>query len=280
MKKLCNKLKEKLESYFSMPFDVSSSLVDGEEHYICSPSNEEAMYFEVKGYIHNHIRLVIEIYPQKYGGYILNEMALAEENKRKRFVMFKEMLEDEGAKVEFLVNGNNVFGNEWPKIWRSFKGKIILVPIPDIDGLDKEFSVLSEWMKFSFDFVFLLLNIIDKDNEIGTSIQTEGTPVEIRSIRYERNPINRQLCLHRKGYSCAVCGMNFYDVYGKIGFHFIEVHHTTPVSSMKPDYVFDVDRDLVPLCSNCHAMVHRRNPPYSVKEMKDIIKEMALKKEK
>lgn len=66
--------------------------------------------------------------------------------------------------------------------------------------------------------------------------------------------------------------MNFYDVYGDIGYHYIEVHHTMPVSLMKPDYVFDVDRDLVPLCSNCHAMAHRRNPPYSVEELKEIIK--------
>lgn len=66
--------------------------------------------------------------------------------------------------------------------------------------------------------------------------------------------------------------MNFYDIYGKIGYHYIEVHHTTPVSAMTPGYVFDVDRDLVPLCSNCHAMVHRRTPPYTVEELKGIIK--------
>lgn len=75
MDDLCNKLKSSLEHYFSMPFDVSSSLVDGEEHYTCSPTNEGAMFFDVNVYIHNKIRLVIEMYPQKHGGYILDEMA-------------------------------------------------------------------------------------------------------------------------------------------------------------------------------------------------------------
>lgn len=53
MEDLCNKLKSDLEHYFSMPFEVSSSLIDGEEHYTCSPTNEGAMLFDVNVYIHN-----------------------------------------------------------------------------------------------------------------------------------------------------------------------------------------------------------------------------------
>lgn len=280
MDDLCNKLKSSLEHYFSMPFDVSSSLVDGEEHYTCSPTNEGAMFFDVNVYIHNKIRLVIEMYPQKHGGYILDEMAEAEDYKRKRFSLCKEMLEDKGAKIKLLVNGGNLVVNEWPRLWRSFLCKLVLVPIPDTDSQNKNFDIVSEWTIYSFDLIFSLLTITDINDEERnvTSIQTEGTPSEIRSIRYERNPINRQLCLYRKGYNCAVCGMNFYDVYGDIGFHFIEVHHITPVSAMKPGLEFDVDRDLVPLCPNCHAMVHRKNPPYSVEEMKHFLKRGKLEK--
>ncbi len=159
MEELCIKLKRNLEHYFSMPFEVSSSLIDGEEHYTCSPSNEGGIFFDVNVYIHNHIRLIIEIYPQKHGGYILSEMASAEEDKRKRFLMCKEMLEDKGARIRFLVNGGNFFVNEWPNIWRSFMCKIVLVPIPDIDDVEKELSVISEWMRYSFDFIFSLLRV-------------------------------------------------------------------------------------------------------------------------
>lgn len=271
MEDLCNKLKNKLEHYFSMPFNVSSSVKDGEEHFICSPANEGSMFFEVDVYIHNHIRLVVEMYPQKHGGYILKEMASAEDEKQKQFHLFKELLEDKGARVVFLVNGSDLFSLEdWPNLWRNFSCKLILVPIPD----DRDsYSIITEWLQYSFDFIFSLLTITETTcDEPVNSIQTEGTPSEIRSIRYERNPINRKLCLYRKGYDCAICGMNFYDVYGEIGYHFIEVHHITPVSTMEPGYIFDVERDLVPLCPNCHAMVHRRNPPYSVEELKALLK--------
>ena len=66
--------------------------------------------------------------------------------------------------------------------------------------------------------------------------------------------------------------MNFQDVYGDIGKGFIEVHHTTPVSKMGEGYNLVIERDLVPLWSNCHSMTRRRNPPYSVEELKEIIK--------
>lgn len=265
------KLKNELEMFFSMPFSVSSSQQDGEIHYICHPSNEGEMYFEIEVYVHNHIRLVIEMYPQKHGGYILNEMSNADKAKQTKFGLVENMLLDKGAKIVFLVNGKPLKNLEvWPASWRNFNAKITLLPLPDTSEEDSEFEIIIEWAKYSFEYVFSLLtidNIEDKD----TSIQTEGTPSEIKAIRYERNPINRQLCLHRQGYNCAICGINFKDVYGDIGYHFIEVHHKMPVSMMTPEYQFDVDKDLIPICSNCHSMVHRRNPPYTVEEIKSII---------
>ena len=271
MENLCYKLKHQLERRFSMPFDVTSSSIDGEVHYICCPTNEEQMLFEVKVYIHNQIRLIVEINPQKYGGYILNEMALASVEKRKCFFAYKQMLVDKGARVNFLVNDNNLTEDIWPVTWKSFYSKITKIPIPESN--DSDFSVTLEWMQYGIDLIFSLLTISDLDDNIGYdhAIQTEGTPQEIRSIRYERNPRNRELCLHMKGYTCAICGMNFYDTYGTIGKDFIEVHHTTPVSEMDENFVLDIERDLVPLCSNCHSMVHRKNPPYSIAEMKDIL---------
>ena len=40
---------------------------------------------------------------------------------------------------------------------------------------------------------------------------------------------------------------------------------------MGDNYKIDIDRDLVPVCSNCHSMIHRKNPPLSIEELKDII---------
>lgn len=102
--------------------------------------------------------------------------------------------------------------------------------------------------------------------------EKEGTQYEKTITKHERNPINRKLCLQLKGYACAVCGMLFEDVYGKIGHNFIEIHHINPVSEMGDDHIVDVINELVPLCSNCHSMAHRRKPPYSIDELKAFYK--------
>lgn len=98
--------------------------------------------------------------------------------------------------------------------------------------------------------------------------EKEGSAYEKTITKHERNPINRRLCLQLKGYACAVCGIEFEKVYGKIGHNFIEVHHINPVADMGDDHVVDIINELIPLCSNCHSMIHRRKPPYSIEELK------------
>ena len=68
-----------------------------------------------------------------------------------------------------------------------------------------------------------------------------------------------------------VCGIDFKETYGEIGEGFIHVHHVTPISSKGKDYTLDIANDLIPVCPNCHAMMHRRNPPLTVTELKDIL---------
>lgn len=264
------KLKNALETYFSMPFVVTTSVVDGEIHYICHPENDGEIFFNVEVFVHNQIRLIVEIYPQKHGGYILNEMSAANLDKQETFYQFVSCLKSEcGIRLNIIVNGKDLLQEDiWPSEWKSLSAKISLLPIPEAE--EGDFKIISEWCQNGFELFFSLLTIEERSpNEYG--IQTEGQEKEVISKRYERNPINRKLCLYRKGYNCSVCGMNFYKMYGKIGYHFIEVHHTIPVSQMGENYKFNVIRDLVPLCSNCHSMIHRRNPPYTVEELKNII---------
>ena len=104
----------------------------------------------------------------------------------------------------------------------------------------------------------------------GSSLY-EGAVVEVLANRYERNREARERCVAMKGYRCAVCGMDFVETYGDIGRDFIHVHHTTPISIIGKEYKLDVERDLVPVCPNCHYMLHRKNPPYTVEELRDIL---------
>lgn len=99
----------------------------------------------------------------------------------------------------------------------------------------------------------------------------EGAVITVKVNRYERNPINRLRCISHYGVECWVCGLDFGEQYGPAAAGFIEVHHRIPVSAMGPGYLVDPIRDLVPLCSNCHSVAHRRNPPYPPSEIRELL---------
>ena len=101
----------------------------------------------------------------------------------------------------------------------------------------------------------------------------EGNKTSKLSTKYERNPEARAACLAKKGYTCEVCEFDFHKTYGDIGKNYIHVHHTVKVADRQGPYKVNPIKDLVPLCPNCHAMVHKNNPPYSTDELKEIIKE-------
>lgn len=100
----------------------------------------------------------------------------------------------------------------------------------------------------------------------------EGALGKVTVNAYERNPDARRECVNHHGTSCAVCGFNFGATYGDIGSGFIHVHHLKPLGSIKKGYHVDPINDLRPVCPNCHAMLHKRNPPYSVDELTAAIK--------
>ena len=86
-----------------------------------------------------------------------------------------------------------------------------------------------------------------------------------------RSQAARAECIRLKGCYCNICGFDFEKVYGKQGQDYIEVHHITPIgilSSAKGYEGTDPENDLIPLCSNCHSMIHRRKDPYPPDEIK------------
>lgn len=107
-----------------------------------------------------------------------------------------------------------------------------------------------------------LVEVIDDDIESKKaeedSYYTDGAVKEYYGKRYERNPENRKKAIEIHGLSCVVCGFNFEDIYGERGKDFIEVHHVKPLSTIEEEVVIDPKEDLVPVCSNCHRMIHRR----------------------
>jgi hypothetical protein len=85
----------------------------------------------------------------------------------------------------------------------------------------------------------------------------EGARLNVTQSRSERNPAARARCLEIHGKTCHGCDFNFELKYGSLGAGFIHVHHLNPLRTIHSSYIVDAKRDLIPLCPNCHAMIHR-----------------------
>lgn len=105
------------------------------------------------------------------------------------------------------------------------------------------------------------------DEVAENQIFREGAVCKVSVNAYERNPRARQQCIKHYGTSCCVCGFNFGECFGELGEGFIHVHHLCPISEIAEEYEIDPVEDLRPVCPNCHAMIHRRSPPFSIEEM-------------
>jgi 5-methylcytosine-specific restriction endonuclease McrA len=100
----------------------------------------------------------------------------------------------------------------------------------------------------------------------------EGSVDQILVNRYERDRRARDACIAHHGPSCLICGFSFLNAYGEAFRDFIHVHHLVSLASIGSDYELNPVRDLRPICPNCHAVVHRRNPPYSPEEVRGLLR--------
>jgi 5-methylcytosine-specific restriction enzyme A len=104
-----------------------------------------------------------------------------------------------------------------------------------------------------------------------SEVLREGTVYKILVNAYERNPQAWQKCIDHYGTQCHSCKFDFSKQFGILGKGFIHVHHLYPISEVGAEYEIDPIKDLCPVCPNCHAMIHRRSPPYSIEEIRAIL---------
>lgn len=98
---------------------------------------------------------------------------------------------------------------------------------------------------------------------------TEGAVIQVRVNRFERNADARRRCLLKHGHTCAVCAFDFENMYGPLGRGYIHVHHIIPLSEMGGEYQISPETDLVPICPNCHAMIHSTRPALGVDQLRE-----------
>lgn len=100
----------------------------------------------------------------------------------------------------------------------------------------------------------------------------EGATTTIAVNSHERNRQARSACIKQHGTTCSVCKFHFETTYGMIAKDFIHVHHIVPLSQISEEYEVDPIRDLIPVCPNCHAVIHLTQPPMSIEELRKHLK--------
>jgi len=70
------------------------------------------------------------------------------------------------------------------------------------------------------------------------------------------------------GLNCAVFKFNFEKIYGEISAGFVHVYHVVDISTVGTEYTVDSVKDLAPVCTNCHAMLHKTKPAMSINSLK------------
>lgn len=89
---------------------------------------------------------------------------------------------------------------------------------------------------------------------------------------YEADPIARRRCLHQYGVCCAVCGMDFEQLYGVAGHNLIQMHHLPQFHEIDSSYRLDAVKHLRPVCPNCHAVIHLHEPHLSISAVQEALK--------
>jgi predicted HNH restriction endonuclease len=113
-------------------------------------------------------------------------------------------------------------------------------------------------------------------------IINEGFKKTISINVYERSTRLRDAAINAftlKGIiSCDCCKFNFETFYGhSIGSGYIEIHHIRPIFKYEGQdlnkFIKDAIKNLVPVCSNCHRMIHRNwKKPLEIETLKNSIK--------
>lgn len=189
---------------------------------------------------------------------------------QKKVKYLLEFIERENQRVFFKIK--KIFKNPV-----SFKSLTYKKEFKDSELIRRNYEgkCLFKLSQIQFEIIQNLTNInenldIHSDLAIKTIEETQGQIDEnyipfsegqkkvIQSISYERNPKNRKKALKIHGTTCLACGFNFNDFYGEdLARDFIEVHHIKPIS--KGVQEINPKTDLIPVCSNCHSMIHRES---------------------
>jgi len=174
---------------------------------------------------------------------------------------FRDILQQELPKYyEIFEKELDIENIQFPKI-RFEKLDSLEFNVEIIDYEEIELDADSEEVEGEFNL-----------GHISDEKRSEGKVTYFYSKKYERDPKNRADAIAYHGTKCKVCGFDFEKAYGHRGKGYIEIHHINPLSTVGEEVKIDPKKDLIPVCSNCHRMIHRRkNCILSIEDMIEII---------
>jgi len=202
----------------------------------------------------------IDVYLDNFSGELLRTFELSFKTRKDEVLSVYSSIVEKSQRVIFEINEVSV-ENLDERPWNTLELQIKYGFNPDEDPMSKFKSLL-------LCSVGLLMPLFteDKDQDleaISADWREEGSLTRVETNRYERSRINRAICLDYYGFTCRGCGLLMNNMYGPLGDGVINVHHIVPVSEMGSSRIIDPIKDLIPLCPNCHTIVHKESPPIS-----------------
>lgn len=224
-------------------------------------------------------RIDVHFRPGNFAGDLMDAMGEAGEGGRRAFRAILDVCREDGAEVILTVNGiarDPADPMIWESPWRSV-GLVIRRGMLSINegNAAEDARLIEVWASRAAAAVLAILPLETEGEEAEEEADVIGLPEGAKSRievnRYERDRRNRAAALAIHGYVCKACDLDMGERYGLAAAGLIEVHHVTPVSMVGDGYIIDPRTDLVPLCPNCHSVAHRRTPPYSVDDLRQML---------
>lgn len=214
--------------------------------------------------------------PDTYAGELVRAMGQKAPASSQTFVSLAQSFESIGNRINVKVNGSVVSLENGlpPPPWSKFELNVRKLT-DAVSGNEGSLQAGAENIAAVCLALVVVLLPLEEDESTSQPLFEAGLPEGACSTvtvnRYERSPSNRVACIAAHGSRCKVCGFDFGAVYGAMARGYIEVHHRVPVSKMGGSYRVDPVNDLIPLCANCHAAIHRVDPPMEPEALATIL---------
>jgi 5-methylcytosine-specific restriction protein A len=244
--------------------EIRSSVVAWIDGY----TSQNGPRFLIKGHgLKKHLVIV------EFGSFALPCIQLIQTASDNQYDIAREILKRVAKNNECNVTiSPNQDLNNWKVLEVGFR---IEVNAKVNSGQYENSTIIEVTKRFLVPLIIAISELIGYD--IDESIMKYNDYEEEGDIRFtkiqkrERSNRNRQICLAIHGEVCAVCGFSADKYYFSID-NIIEVHHIEPLSTLEQPRKYDPKKDLIPLCPNCHAAIHKRTPPFLPDELKRLVK--------